>query len=387
MVRKLHTGRFWRNALIAGAIAASFFTPLACEPAHSQSASAWISLVEKHVSSVLVDPSAAAFRDETVNRLSNLKYPVVCGEVSGKTQYAAAAGGGEEGFKRFVANPNADPDHVILIYDAKDPTADASKRNTEALGQWKKYCESSEGAGTDTSPPPSPNAAPIGPGAVLNRTDLIAIARSVRSFVAKDEFDSPPAQPAISGRAFSIELTPAEGVSDRPCAGYPWWRYDANKQELEVVADSGQVFPLLVSPRGIFANAQPGDSVPVLQFDCRQISDGTYTAENGFGVAVNVHQRTEETVSLAIPESVEAEWSAHVEGDDARELSRAVRILITGVLREWTPGKVTLCYQDRLKPTVDFPFDLTTRDCAFNAESVQIEFIDARTGNVLYTAE
>ena len=210
---------------------------------------------------------------------------------------------------------------------------------------------------------------------VLNRVDLIAVVQGIRSFVPKDEFDSPPAQPPIAGRPFSMELTPTEGVSNPPCAGGPTWNYDLKKHELEVTVDTDQHIPTLKT------------AVPRLQIDCRQISDSTYTAENGAGVAVNVHEQTEYTVSLAIPKAASVEWSAHIEGDDARQLSRAVRILVTGVLGEWARGKVALCYHERVKPTTALPWDFTFRDCAFKADSARIGLIDARTGKVLYRAE
>jgi hypothetical protein len=231
----------------------------------------------------------------------------------------------------------------------------------------------------------SPEATATGTSA-LDLSALAAAAQVVRSYIPKDQFDSPPAQKTLVGQPFAIELTPRESGFNSGCGSFPSWSYDASKGELEVGVTPNMVSASDTSPTGAFPGLQGADYLNSVSFVCQRVAQSVTKANNAFGVATNVQRSAEESLFFftAYQGPNQPHWTAHVEGQEARELAKAVRVRIKGVLSEWRPGQVIVCYSETFEATFDYPFERTTRDCTFKTESFHFEIIDSRTQSVLY---
>ena len=226
---------------------------------------------------------------------------------------------------------------------------------------------------------------------MLGLAALATAAEAVRTYKAKDQFDSSPSQKALKGRAFLVELTPRESGFDRGCGDFPSWSYDASKGELRSEAFPNSVLGLSTIPTDAFPNIPGTQELNSVPFVCQRVSQSAAKASNAYGATTIVRRSVEETLSFSTRNYFSARtdpsWTAHVEGSDARELARAIRVRITGVLGEWKPGQTIVCYTDKSEATMDMPFERTTHDCMFKTESIRFEIIDNRTRSVLHAWE
>lgn len=234
----------------------------------------------------------------------------------------------------------------------------------------------------------SDTEAPVTGNAALDASALAAAAQLVRSFKPKDQFDSPPAQKALVGRSFALELTPRESGINRGCGFFASWSYDASKGELEIAAMPGIVFAGDTNPSGAFPDMQPTDQLNPVSFICQRVAQSAVKASNAFGAVTNVQRSSEESLSFSTANVISGAnkpyWTTHIEGQEARDLAKAVRVRMKGVLGEWRPGQVIVCYREKSEATLDLPFERTTRDCMFKTEAIRFELVDSRTQSVLY---
>jgi hypothetical protein len=223
--------------------------------------------------------------------------------------------------------------------------------------------------------------------AALDLAALTAAAQLVRSYKPKDQFDSPPPQKSLGGRPFALELSPRESGFNKGCGFFASWSYDASKSELEIGEMPEIVFAGDTNPSGAFPNMQPTDQLNPVLFVCQRVAQSLGKASNAFGAVTTIQRSAEESLSLStsnIGRVNKPYWTVHVEGQEARELAKAVRIRVKGVLGEWRPGQVIICYRQNTEATLDSPFARTTRDCMFKTDEIRFEIVDSRTQSVLY---
>jgi hypothetical protein len=368
----------------------------------------WTDLAEKSVRQVVKDPESVQFQSEMVRYEAGLKFPVMCGEVTGQTLTGLERGSSYSGFKKFVADPNTSK---ILILDPLDASG-VGQRNADFETEWAHYCQPKDrpsvvANSTSSAPTNEADLKGVTPdnstdvtnayksevirNPTLDRPALVAAAQLVRSYKLKDQFDSPPAQKALVGRSFTVELTPRESGFNSGCGFFASWSYDASKGELEVGATPGMVFASDTTPAGAFPNVQQTDHLNSVPFVCQRIAQSVAKANNAFGAVTNVQRSAEESLSFSTPDIIAGPnkpfWTTNVEGRGARDLAKAVRIRIRGVLGEWRPGQVIVCYIEKTEATFDLPFEVTTRDCMFKTEEIRFEIVDSRTQSVLHAWE
>lgn len=250
---------------------------------------------------------------------------------------------------------------------------------------------------TGTAPDHTSTAepAPTPPGPVMTATELEAIAQQVRRFVPKDRFDAPPKLESLAGRRFSYTVQPRErGLRNEICDGYASWGYWPADGKLEVGDTEGmEIKSDLKSATGtIFPESGAYRSDPFVSFrsfTCEKKTLPSYTATNGFGAAVDVFPTSETVTAIAHAGSSDTEWRTYVslkaDGEEARTLSRNVRVRVSGSLDDWAPGKPVLCGVSKSRPTTDRPWETTLDACLFKGRVDLFEVIDARDGRVLYS--
>lgn len=243
----------------------------------------------------------------------------------------------------------------------------------------------------------SPPAPPAQHGATLSGDDLEVLASRVRSFAPRDQFDMPPALPSVAGRRFSYTVTPLErGPDNLICDGFPSWGFWPQDGRLEVGATEGtgiksdfasgssRMFP---TGQGI---SDFGTMVTFRSFRCQKTRLGSYTATNGFGAQFTVERSREVVTAIggfAMPDtSWRTYWTTQVSGDAARQLSRSLRVRISGTLTDWAPGRPVLCGRNVSTPSMRRPYEETLDLCLFNGRADLFEVVDSRTGEVLFSS-
>ena len=232
---------------------------------------------------------------------------------------------------------------------------------------------------------------------ILDRTQLGAIADTVRHYKPKDLFDLPPAPPALSGKRFSYIVEPRQvGPQNEICEGFPHWGYWQKDTHYEVSAGNGDVRPhalrlingpaLKVDPKSkwdVFIN--------FMSFSCDKRRLPSYTASNAFGGQVQI-QHSHETVTAIgflagdIWDKPDY-WKKTAVGDEARHLATNVKVRVSGALSHWPDGRTLLCGSETgITPSMSYPFDKEVDICLFAAKPERLEFFDASTGEILYVA-
>lgn len=253
------------------------------------------------------------------------------------------------------------------------------------------------------APPPAPSPAPAHvagsqpSGAPLTGEDLEALASQVRSFVPRDQFDTPPALPSVTGRRFSYIATPLErGPENEICDGYPSWGFWPQDGRLEVGATEGTGIKsdFTSGSSRMFSTGQGtsdfGTMVTFRSFRCQKTRLPGYTATNGFGAQFAVERSREVVTAIggfAMPDtSWRTHWTTQVSGDAARQLSRNVRVRVSGTLTDWARGRPVVCGRKVSTPTTRRPYDETLDICLFNGRADLFEVLDGRTGEVLFSS-
>lgn len=228
--------------------------------------------------------------------------------------------------------------------------------------------------------------------------ELETLARRVRAFKPRDQFEAPPKLESVNGKRFSYVVTPLEtGLGNVICSGYPSWGYWPQDSRLEVSAflATGMESDFKGKTGGrLFPSANGYDPYRELltfsSLKCQKTRLESYTATNGFGAQVEVFKTKEFVTSIAAFEIPETKWKTYwthqVSGDEARQLSQNVRVRMSGTLKDWAPGKPVLCGKKNSSPDTRRPFDDATEVCVFNGRPDRFEVLDARNNAVLYSS-
>lgn len=280
--------------------------------------------------------------------------------------------------------------------------------SVEPIGQSRAVTREITSASCAAIPaPPRPGAAgsPAGAGATPadNRGAMIgdeleALARHARAFSPRDQFDASPAMQSVNGKRFSYTVTPLQtGPDNVICSGYPNWGYWPQDARLEVSAGLGTGIKSNFAGKteGRMFPSTPGVSefsafVTFHSLSCEKTRLPSYTATNRFGAQMTVFKSREVVTAVGefgMPDTKwKNYWTTQVSGEEARQLSRNVRIRMSGTLRDWAPGKPVLCGRKSSAPTTQLPYDETTEICMFNGRPDLFEVLDARTGKVLHAS-
>jgi len=224
----------------------------------------------------------------------------------------------------------------------------------------------------------------------LGFAELSATTKAIRTFKPKDEFDSPPKQPSLADRSFSVTVAPLKrGPDNKICDGFPSWGYFVNDGHYEVGANAGMSLARDLRPRSGLGfpegEGSLGAFVYFASFGCERVGDSYYEAKNALGAATRVHRIYDVVLAFSDREAgmTRNGWSTAITGDAARQLSQAVRIRITGTLKDWSTGQSVICALDRRTPTFQLPMDRTLDICVFRTQALHFEVVDSRTGEVL----
>jgi hypothetical protein len=237
--------------------------------------------------------------------------------------------------------------------------------------------------------------ATLSPQGAAPETELGAMAAQIRSFTPRDKFDSLPALPSVAGRRFSVVVAPLErGSNNSICSGFPSWGYLPQRSHYEVGSGTGTGLKRsFEGPLGpIFATGSPREPalIEYLSFTCSHAKEPAYTTTNGFGAQVQVEKTTDTVTAIAYdydkPTSWKDYWETTITGDAARQLAKNVRVRISGVLSDWSPGTPIKCGVSRRHPTMALPIDRTLNACLFNGRIDRFEVFNVATGELLYSA-
>jgi hypothetical protein len=229
----------------------------------------------------------------------------------------------------------------------------------------------------------------------LSAEELKAAGNAARQYVPKDQFDSPPGGPRWAGRKFSYVVEPQAWVLGArwSCAGFPDWSYldgsltVAARPEFvisyQLTGATGPLFPGGLSAKG-------RNELNISSVECTRPEEASDTASNAFGAKFDVKRWTDRVVGIADTDDPDFKfrpyWKAKIEGDAARQLARGLRARISGTLSSWPGGQTVMCGTHRTTPTVSTPIDRTLDACIFHGRIEMIEFFDAATGRVHYSA-
>lgn len=232
--------------------------------------------------------------------------------------------------------------------------------------------------------------------AILSNEDLKAAGTAARAFVPKDQFESPPLGPDWVGRKFSYVIEPRafpRGNGAVACAGFPDWSYvgrtftvsvnAAYITSYEFMGSNGAWFPGAMSPLS-------RNGLNISSIECDRVEESTSMASNAFGAQFSVRRWTDRVIGIADTDEPDFKfhqyWKTEIDGDAARRISRGIRARISGTLSTWPGGQTVVCGSNRRGATVSSPVDRTIDACIFHGRIETIEFFDAQTGQVYYSA-
>jgi len=225
----------------------------------------------------------------------------------------------------------------------------------------------------------------------LDVETLKEIANKVHSFTPKDEFDQGPPIQNLSGRQFSVTVAPLpRGPHNKIYSGYPSWAYWSDDNHYEVAYIPGMDVAANLKPN--FGAGFPtvegdfGAFIYYTSFSCTRSGDRYYVAQNAFGAETPVHKTNDKILAFSDVHDGEAlhGWQIHATGDDARALSKWVRIRMTGTLGVWPNGQSVICATGGRSPTFDLPDDDNLDACIFKTTKMRFEVINGQTGEILH---
>ena len=227
----------------------------------------------------------------------------------------------------------------------------------------------------------------------MSASEINALARKVRSFTPKDEFDVLPSQVSVSGRQFVFEVQPrGSGKKPAACFGYPMWSFDAATGTLYVSTGADQLLlNTFLSKQGRVTKKPAADirleRIQYFASDCERADLPRYMASNAYGAAFRIDPTVQTVTAIAdgLPEG--SKWPDHFEiqtsGEGARALVPNLRVRFTGELSDWKAGVPVACGSKRDGPTADSPYDRRMNLCIFNGRIDRIELLDVRSGTVI----
>lgn len=231
---------------------------------------------------------------------------------------------------------------------------------------------------------------------VLGPEQLAQITDPVRDFTPKDQFDTAPRASSLAGKRFSYTVVPREVGSD-DCDGYPDWMYLPSRGELNVSWSPGYAIAYELKmksgaqfPSGLVSLIRNAD-LAYRAFTCRRENEPDYLANNAFGAQFKVSKSTEFVTAIAAFEPIAERgfpnsWTVAVTGESARSLSSNVRVRVSGLLADWSPGVPVVCGAKVQKPTISLPRDRTVNICIVTGRADRVEVVDGSTGRTLFLA-
>lgn len=239
-------------------------------------------------------------------------------------------------------------------------------------------------------------AASVSGDTPLTESELTEMATQLRSFTPRDKFDSLPTPPSVAGKQFSVVISPLErGPDNAICSGHPSWGFRPEKGHFEVDAGNGD--KMKSSFKGPLGPLFPSDVqrepgfIRFVSFTCSKTKEQPYVTTNGFGAQVRVEKSTDVVTAIAYDRTRKLPvwkdyWTTAITGNAARQLATNVRVRISGVLGDWSPGISLMCGVSRHHPTMTLPIDRTLDICMFNGRIDKFEVLNVATGELLYSA-
>ncbi|MDB5713592.1 MAG: hypothetical protein JWO15_989 [Sphingomonadales bacterium] len=236
------------------------------------------------------------------------------------------------------------------------------------------------------------------PSEIIGPDQLAPLATKARSFKPVDQFDTTlPSGVSLDGKHFSYTVAPLpRGPNNSICPGFPSWGYWPEDARLEVGADFGLALTDTFTKHGeqTFANLPKKSggiaTIEYYTFSCDFKKLPSYTATNAYNAEFTI-DRTKQTVTAVAnfdyaQRPWKVAWSTKITGDAARQLTQNLRIRISGILEDWAPGTPVICGTDAHNPSIISPTDDTVDLCLIKARTDHLEFFNAVTGEVLYSA-
>lgn len=122
-------------------------------------------------------------------------------------------------------------------------------------------------------------------------------------------------------------------------------------------------------------------------FRCGTTMGASRSGTNAFGATMEVAD--ERTQVLGVGQALKygtGEWRRKLPPNAARALSRSLVVRLSGVLGAWGPDGTLGCTRAVFEPTFSSPVRSDTLNCIFKADALRTDLVDARTGEVLWTA-
>lgn len=225
--------------------------------------------------------------------------------------------------------------------------------------------------------------------------EINSIARKVRSFTPKDEFDAPPSQASVAGRQFVVEVQPrGSGKKPAACFGYPMWSYGAATGTLYVSTGADELLlNTFLSKQGRVTKKPVADiwleKIQYFASGCERADMPRYTASNAYGAVFTIDPTVQTVTAIAdaLPEG--SKWpdnfEIQVSGEEARSLVPNLLVRFTGELSDWKPGVSVACGSKRNGPTADSPYDRRMNLCLFDGRIDRMDLLDVRSGKVIKT--
>ena len=229
--------------------------------------------------------------------------------------------------------------------------------------------------------------------AAVSSSEINSIAKKVRSFSPKDEFDAPPAQTSLSGREFMIDVQPwGSKAPPVACFGYPMWSYEIANRTLYVSTGKSDLMLNTFPSRQGAITKKPasdiwGEKIQYFASDCTRADLPGYTASNAYGAEFRIEPTLQTITAIADALPKGSEWpdsfTIQTSGEEARSLVPNLRVRFSGILADWKPGVGVACGSKRDSPTAGSPYDRRLDLCLFNGRIIRIDLLDARSGKVL----
>lgn len=221
---------------------------------------------------------------------------------------------------------------------------------------------------------------------VLTATRLEELANRARAFHPKDEFDTAYGLPSVSGKRFVYTVEPARMDPDkRTCKGFPIWAYLPQKDQLEVGLNKWSESSTILS-----GSRSATGSKTYATFDtfvCKKVSLPSALVTQELATKTVVRETITAIGDLSDPYTGwKTYWITKASGDEARQLSKALRIRVSGSLVDWKPSQPVLCGIRASVSTRESAQGDTLDLCMFKGKADLFEVLHTRTGAILFAS-
>lgn len=235
-------------------------------------------------------------------------------------------------------------------------------------------------------------AAQVASSQPMSRQEIEQAIGQYKSYTPKDEFSPPFPVATYVGRTFRIEGSFRSGKSTGPTGdAMGFYSYDVAAQSLKLV---------LIGP--IFLDLNRLDPPYSGEYLDRPEAEGfhfketsakgpAYVGQNSFGAKALVGSEHHTSlgivqfgkgrgVGLPARDGYSYEKAISASPEEARALSQNARVIVTGRITEYLPGRAFGCSRRFRAATIDQPTDLTFEDCFAAVRIDMIEFTDTASG-------